>query len=85
MKIFFTLSLIAYVAHNQQFKKLITNKFYDLTGHNPIMIENKIIDEVEKGTFLCIIVQIYLKWRSHIQYVANKINKKCGIIYLNKC
>ena len=42
---------------------LIFNRNRDLylTGHNPIMIENKIIDEVEKGTFLCIIVQIYLK------------------------
>ena len=58
------------------------NRNLNIALHDSIKINNEIINRVEKTTFLGIIVQSNLKWYSHIQNVTNKINKKCGILYL---
>ena len=45
-----------------------------------ISIENRDIARVYKTKFLCVIIDIKLSWRYHIDYMANGISKNIGII-----
>ena len=58
------------------------NRNLDTSLHEAIKINNETINQVKDATFLGLIIQSNLKWNSHIQFVANKVNKKCGILYL---
>ena len=57
-------------------KSIIVYRFY--LAFN---ISNYSIDRVEEATFLGVILDEHLTWKSHIHNVARKVSKAIGIIY----
>ena len=48
----------------------------------PLTINNTILHEVPTTKFLGVTIHKHLYWHNHIQDIANKISKQCGILYL---
>ena len=51
--------------------------------HIPLKIDNILIDQVEQTKFLGAILDNKLKWKKHINYIANKISNGIGIFKKN--
>ena len=45
------------------------------------MIRQQSIEWVTSTKFLGVLIDYRLNWKSHIQYITNKISKTCGILY----
>ena len=49
-----------------------------------VKLGNVVLERKENIKFLGVIVDDRLSWRLHMEYVASKINKQCGILYLTR-
>ena len=47
---------------------------------NNVSLNGQSISEVDKTTFLGVVVDKYLSWKDHITYISNKISKGIGIL-----
>ena len=52
--------------------------------YDTLIMGNTTLERVEYTKFLGVIIQDTLKWDRHVQYVTDKINKTCGILYLTR-
>ena len=52
-----------------------------LTPQNEVILRNEVVQRVNKGKFLGVIVDQHLNWEDHISMISQKISKSCGIIY----
>ena len=52
-----------------------------LSGIVAFNISNYSIDRVKEATFLGVILDEHLTWKSHIHNVARKVSKAIGILY----
>ena len=47
---------------------------------NNVSLNDQSISEVDKTTFVGVVVDKYLSWKDHITYISNKISKGIGIL-----
>ena len=65
----------------KQISSFFTNKKYDpQLVNNKISFDGKTITQVSSTKFLGVQIDEKLSWSNHIQEVANKISKTCGIL-----
>ena len=54
---------------------------YLVTPQNEVILRNEVVQRVNKGKFLGVIVDQHLNWKDHISMISQKNFKSCGIIY----
>ncbi len=60
---------------------MISRSIMTPTPHINIKLDNTVLERVQKTRFLGITLHSSLKWKSHIDYLKEKISKITGIIY----
>ena len=52
-----------------------------LPPQNEVILQNEVLQRVNKAKFLCVIIDQHLNWKDHISMISQKSSKSCGIIY----
>ena len=52
-----------------------------LTPQNEVILQNEVVQQVNKAKFLGVIVDQHLNCKDHISMISQKISKSCGTIY----
>ena len=52
-----------------------------LPPQNEVILQNEVVQRVNKEKFLGVIGDQHLNWKAHISMISQKFSKSCGIIY----